>query len=39
MEKVYDNDSINEQIKARVEQLRQEKSDVKKEEAKERENL
>lgn len=36
MEKVYDNESINEQIKARVEQLRQEKSDVKKEEAKDK---
>jgi len=36
MEKVYDSESINEQIKARVEQLRQEKSDVKKEEAKDK---
>ncbi len=36
MDKVYDNETINEEIKARVEKLRQEKSDVKAEEAKDK---
>ncbi len=36
MEQIYDNEKINEEIKAKVNQLRQEKGDVKKEEAKDK---